>query len=105
HGRVEEAPLAAAVVAPVEAGVAAGVHRAGAPRIGQQALDDRVGVHALAEAGAPPRLAVVGAHHDALANGPDEDAALVRHGPPPPVERVGSLRPRLYARRAGGATG
>src|SRR5437867_9406169 len=45
-------------------------------------------MHALAHTGPCPALAVVRAHHDALADRPHQDGSLVRHGPPPDVVRT-----------------
>src|SRR5262249_27556063 len=109
HRRVEQAPLPARVVALVEAHVRARVDHAGPPRVREQRADNAVGVHALAHAGPRPALALVGAHHDALADRPYQDGSPVRHGPPP-ADVVRTLMssqpfrlsaPRLYVRGSG----
>src|SRR5439155_12454880 len=106
HRRVEQAPVGAAAVALVETHVGPGVDDIRPPRIRQQRPHNAVGMHALAHAGPCPALAVVGAHHHALADRPHQNGALVRHGPPPDVVRTVSAfpRPRLYAYRRGSAT-
>src|SRR5713101_8518211 len=52
-------------------------------------------MHPLAHAGPGPALAVVGAHHDALTDGPDQDVPLARYKPPPDSDSARES-PRLY---------
>src|SRR5262249_31690441 len=108
HRVVEQPPLPAAVVAPVETEIGPGIDDLGAARVRAQHADDAIGVHALAHARARPALAVVGAHHDALTDRPDQDVSFARHGLPPRAYRSERCRltpPRLYTAGHGAARG
>src|SRR5206468_10929803 len=83
HRRVQQTPVAAGVIALVQAHVGPGVDPSRTPRMGKERPHNAVGVHALAHAGPGPALAVVGTRHDALADRAYQDGSLLRHGPPP----------------------
>ncbi len=76
HGRVNPAPGAARVVGAQQALIGARVDDLRLPRIRREAAHDAVRMHALRDADPAPRLARVGAAHDALAHGAHEDGGV-----------------------------
>src|SRR5262249_55596673 len=94
HRVVEQAPLHSAVVTAIEPHVGARVDDLRVARVLTECPDDAVRMHPRAHGGPVPALALIGAQHDALTDGPNQDVSLVRHCSPP---RVAARTPAALA--------
>src|SRR6185436_7707415 len=78
HGIVQQAPMLAAVLAAVQALVRPGVHDLAPLRVRNQRSNHGVGMKAHPDPNPTPRIPIVGALHDRLSDGPDQNRPL-RH--------------------------